>query len=143
VKTIGGVITLLSTAGTGVSETIGWTLSDNTNSYNGTVLITDANGAYTINLPAGLASGTYSLKFKGGTFLSKTLTVNYTGSSLTSQDVSLVNGDIDQDTEVGPGDFEAVIAQFGAAGSADVDNDDEVGPSDFETVVANFGLGDE
>jgi hypothetical protein len=69
--------------------------------------------------------------------------VTLTGSSLTGQDAALKNGDIDQDTEVGPGDFEAVVAQFGAPGDADVDNDGEVGPSDFETVVANFGLGDE
>jgi hypothetical protein len=35
------------------------------------------------------------------------------------------------------------VAQFGGPGDADVDNDGEVGPSDFETVIANFGLGDE
>jgi hypothetical protein len=43
---------------------------------------------------------------------------------------------------VGPGDFEAVVSQFGGTGSADVDNDGEVGPGDFEIIVANFGLGD-
>jgi hypothetical protein len=54
-----------------------------------------------------------------------------------------VNGDIDQDGEVGPGDFEMVVSQFGGTGSADCDNDGEVGPNDFDIIVRNFGLGDE
>jgi hypothetical protein len=143
-KTISGNLELLSTVGSGGTESIGWTLSDGTNTYNGNVSVADVgSSAYSIAIPGGAPNGNYTLKFKGGTFLSKTLNVTLTGSSLTGQDAALKNGDIDQDTEVGPGDFEAVVAQFGAPGDADVDNDGEVGPSDFETVVANFGLGDE
>ena len=55
-------------------------------------------------------------------------------------------GDIDRDGEVGPGDFERVVAAFGSGPAdatwdawADVDFDGEVGPSDFEIVVDNFG----
>lgn len=47
--------------------------------------------------------------------------------------------DIDGDGEVGPGDFELVVSQFGGTGTADIDRDGEVGPSDFEIVVAQFG----
>ena len=54
-------------------------------------------------------------------------------------------GDIDRDCEVGPGDFERVVAAFGSGPAdatwdawADVDFDGEVGPSDFEIVVDNF-----
>ncbi len=141
---ISGNLELLSTVGSGGTESIGWTLSDGTNTYNGDVTVADfGSSAYSINIPSGAPNGNYTLKFKGGTFLSKTLNVTLTGSSLTGQNAALVNGDIDQDTEVGPGDFEAVVAQFGGPGDADVDNDGEVGPSDFETVIANFGLGDE
>lgn len=143
VRTISGAIALQNTAGQGVSESISWNLSNASNSYSGSVSITDVDGDYAFNAPAGLPNGTYSLKFKGGTFLSKTLTVVYSGSSLTGQSVSLVNGDIDQNGEVGPTDFEAVVGQFGTPGSADADNDGEVGPSDFEIVNLNFGLGDE
>jgi hypothetical protein len=85
----------------------------------------------------------YTLRFKGGTFLATTLNVYLSGTSLTSQHATLKNGDIDQDGEVGPSDFELVVAQFGGSGSADVDNDGEVGPADFEIIVVNFGLGDE
>jgi hypothetical protein len=141
---ISGNLELLSTVGSGGTESIDWTLTDGVNSYNGSVSVADAgSSAYSINVPGGAPNGAYTLKFKGGTFLSKTLNVTLTGSSLTGQNAALVNGDIDQDTEVGPGDFEAVVAQFGGPGDADVDNDGEVGPSDFETVIANFGLGDE
>jgi hypothetical protein len=98
-------------------------------------------GAYSFDIPAAAANGAYTLSFDGGTFLKSTFNVTLSGSSLT-QAVSLRNGDIDNDTEVGPGDFEAVVAQFGGPGDADVDNDGEVGPADFEIVIANFGLGD-
>lgn len=145
--TISGSLTLENTSGANAAESIAWTLTPTAggSSFTGTLNITDTapGNAYSFNLPSGAANGSYTLKFKGGTFLSKTISVLLTGSSLTGQDATLKNGDIDQDTEVGPGDFEAVVAQFGNSGDADVDNDGEVGPSDFETVVANFGLGDE
>ena len=86
--------------------------------------------------------GAYTLRFKGGSFLSRSAPV-VLGSGDISLSVSLPNGDSDQDGEVGPSDFEAVVAQFGASGSGDLDNDGEVGPSDFEIVVANFGLQDQ
>jgi hypothetical protein len=57
---------------------------------------------------------------------------------------SLIAGDIDGDNEIGPGDFELIVAAFGGEDpGADVDNDGEVGPSDFEIIVRNFGLGGE
>jgi hypothetical protein len=69
------------------------------------------------------------------------ISVNTVAGAVTGQNYTLYNGDIDGDGEVGPGDFEAVVAQFGNAGEADVDADGEVGPSDFEIIVANFGIG--
>lgn len=140
---ISGDITLNSTVGIGGTETLNWTLSNGTSTYTGTVSVDDAStSTYSINIPPMAANGAYSLKIKGGTFLSDTNSVLLTGTSITS-DFALNNGDIDQDTEVGPGDFEAVVAQFGGPGAADCDNDGEVGPSDFEIIVNNFGIGDE
>ncbi len=144
--TISGNLTLENTGDDGAAgtESIGWTLSNGTNTYTGSVSVDDfGGGAYTLNVPAAAPNGSYTLVFKGGSFLGKTLNVTLTGASLTGQNATLKNGDIDQDGEVGPSDFEAVVAQFGGPGDADVDNDGEVGPSDFETIVANFGLGDE
>ena len=142
--TISGSLTLSNTIGNSGIETIGWTLSNSTNTYAGSLVVTDfGSSAYTLTVPAAAPAGAYTLKFKGGTFLAKTLNVVLTGASLISQNAILKNGDIDQDGEVGPSDFELVVAQFGGVGSADVDNDGEVGPSDFEIIVANFGIGDE
>jgi|688.fasta_scaffold93878_4 hypothetical protein len=142
--TITGTLSLQNTAGNGGTESIGYTATSGSNSFSGTVTVSDTgSSAYTISVPSGTPAGSYSIKFKGGTFLSKTVNVIWTGTAIAGPAVSLKNGDIDQDTEVGPGDFEAVVAQFGNSGDADCDNDGEVGPSDFEIVVGNFGLGDE
>jgi hypothetical protein len=141
--TISGDINLLNTVGIGGTENLTWTLKQGATTYTGSITVDDASiSAYSINIPPMAANGAYFLSIKGGTFLSDTNSVLLTGTSITS-DFALMNGDIDQDTEVGPGDFEAVVAQFGGPGLADCDNDGEVGPSDFETVVNNFGLGDE
>ena len=143
-STISGTVTLQNTSDDGAAgtETITWTLSNGTNSYTSDFTVNDfGGGAYSFDIPAAVANGAYTLSFDGGTFLKSTFNVTLSGSSLT-QAVSLRNGDIDNDTEVGPGDFEAVVAQFGGPGDADVDNDGEVGPADFEIVIANFGLGD-
>lgn len=76
--------------------------------------------------------------------LSESVTVNV-GSAVGAANVNFspLNGDIDRDGEVGPGDFEIVVANFGnataTAEQGDADGDGEVGPGDFEIIVANFG----
>lgn len=67
--------------------------------------------------------------------------------ALSTPMLELYQGDCDNDNEVGPGDFEIVVANFGTVvgdpgvnGSADADGDGEVGPGDFEIIVENFGL---
>jgi hypothetical protein len=62
--------------------------------------------------------------------------------------VTLGNGNCDGDLEVGPSDFETVVANFGINTNdpalGDLDGDLECGPGDFEIVVAAFGnAGDE
>jgi hypothetical protein len=132
-----------STSGSGGNEAITWTLSNGVHSSSGVINVSrQGGGAYSFNIPLGWPTGTYLVRMKGGTFLSSAFLVTLADANVT-MNASLRNGDIDQDGEVGPGDFEQVVAQFGDVGTADVDNDDEVGPSDFETVVANFGLQDE
>jgi hypothetical protein len=142
---VSGNMVLQDTSGSGPAgnEAIGYTMTNGTNTYTGSVNVNRlGGGAYTFNIPFNAPSGAYTLRFKGGTYLAKTYNVNVTGLDLTIA-ASLRNGDINQDGEVGPSDFEAVVAQFGGVGTADVDNDGEVGPSDFEIIIANFGLGDE
>ncbi len=145
IRRIAGTMTLENTAGQGDlgTENINWTLGCGTNTYTGVLNVNQLGGGpYSIEIPPGTPNGAYTLQFKGGTFLSSSYVVNLNGNNIT-RTIRLRNGDIDQDGEVGPGDFEAVVGQFGGPGSADADNDGEVGPSDFEIVVANFGLQDQ
>ncbi len=142
---VAGNLILQDTIGTGTAgnEQIGYVMTNGTITYTGNVHVNQlGGGAYSFNIPFNAPSGAYTLRFKGGTFLAKTRNVVVTGLDIYI-DTSLPNGDVDQDGEVGPGDFEAVVAHFGDSGSADCDNDGEVGPSDFEIIVANFGLEDQ
>jgi hypothetical protein len=145
IRRISGSMTLENTSGQGEAgtEAINWTLGCGTNTFTGVVTVNQlGGGTYSIEIPPGTPNGVYTLQFKGGTFLSSSYVVNLNGNNIT-RTIRLRNGDIDQDGEVGPGDFEAVVGQFGSPGSADADNDGEVGPSDFEIVVGNFGLQDQ
>ena len=144
-KLVSGNLVLQNTSATGAAgnEAIDYTITNGINAYTGSVNVNRlGGGAYSFSTPFSAPNGAYTLRFKGGTFLSSSYNVNVSGPYITVE-ASLRNGDIDQDGEVGPVDFEAVVAQFGDVGNADVDNDGEVGPSDFEIIVANFGLGDE
>lgn len=94
-----------------------------------------------------VAPGTYTAYVKGRTHLRKAIpgvVVNADGADLGS--VSLTNGDVDGDNEVGPGDFGQLSSAFGSVdgdgnwnANADLDRDGEVGPSDFGILSANFG----
>jgi hypothetical protein len=145
IRKISGNMILENTTGQGESgtEAINWILGCGSNTYTGVVNVSQlGGGAYSIEIPLGTPNGAYTLQFKGGTFLSSSYVLNLNGNNIT-RTIRLRNGDIDQDGEVGPGDFEAVVGQFGGPGNADADNDGEVGPSDFEIVVGNFGLQDQ
>lgn len=144
-RTISGSLDLQDTSGdSGFSgEEIGWNLTIGSTSFTGRfTTASSGGGAFSFEIPTWAPFGNYRLRFKGGTFLRSTYNISFDGTSI-PLNISLRNGDIDQDGEVGPGDFEAVVGQFGGPGNADADNDGEVGPSDFEVVVANFGLQDQ
>ncbi len=91
--------------------------------------------------------GLYNMVIKAPTFLSKVLSnVDIQNVGVHGLVATLINGDVDDDGEVGPGDFELVVANFGTSVGpelGDLDRDGEVGPSDFEIVVANFGIAGE
>ncbi|GIV21048.1 MAG: hypothetical protein KatS3mg023_2799 [Armatimonadota bacterium] len=112
-------------------------------------IFTDRNGNYSL----WVEPGTYEVSFKAGHWLR----VNLTGVTLglaeevTGQDVTLTNGDIDDDNEVTLFDFGALVTAFGSMPgdenwnpNADLDGDDEVTLFDFGILVQNFGaIGDE
>jgi subtilisin-like proprotein convertase family protein len=90
-------------------------------------------------------SGIYDVFVSSPYFLRKKISaISVTSASTQLGTVILINGDVDQDGEVGPGDFELIVSNFGNSpatqAEGDLDGDGEVGPGDFEIVVANFGL---
>lgn len=97
-------------------------------------------------------NGIYSARFiTGAPFLNKMISgLSVTGSDISGQSVSMLNGDVNGDNEVGPADFTLLSAAFGSMlgdppfnASADLNGDDEVGPSDFTILSGSFGeLGD-
>jgi DNA-binding beta-propeller fold protein YncE len=103
-----------------------------------TVNVTD-NGSFSYTT---YKRGNYKLSIKPSHWLRKgsaTFAIGRVGASLPS--FFCINGDLDGDNEVGPGDFEIVVADFGnsAPTPGDLDGDGETGPSDFEYVVQYFG----
>jgi hypothetical protein len=128
--------------------------------FGNTAAILGANNNVTFQFPYTVLDGSFSLSgpfeqrysvwIKPSHHLGKNIgiqdftngTIDLTGTPISG----LVNGDVDEDNEVGPGDFEAVVTAFGATPvdatwdlGADLDEDGEIGPGDFEIVVANFG----
>lgn len=84
--------------------------------------------------------------------------VVFPGTSIGGVDISLENGDCDQDNEIAIGDFAIISASFGSSYdtmtgtpfpgpngepwdfAADLNHDDEVNIGDFGIMSANFGL---
>ncbi len=110
----------------------------------------DSSGTYTLD---DVAAGTYDIAFKASHWLRAVVrNVVVTGAAdVTGVDVSLLNGDVDGDNEVGLLDLSALVAAFNSVPGddnwnpdADLDGDGEVGLPDFSVLVRNFGaVGDE
>jgi len=103
----------------------------------------DSSGNFT--LPVGV-SGETLIRAKASHWLAKAVTQDLDAPSETLT-FSLINGDIDGDNEVGPGDFGALSVAFLSVDGdpnwnpeADLDGDGEVGPGDFSILSNNFLL---
>lgn len=117
-------------------------LQPNTETVVATYPITVAGGSFSANV---LQSGVYDLRVDGDQYLGQRfngVTLCYVTPAL---DVMLRNGDIDNDGEVGPGDFAILASSFLSvsgdpnwSAAADLDGDGEVGPGDFSILSSNF-----
>lgn len=111
--------------------------------------VNPTTGEFTLVAPVNV-DPPYRFAVNFGTFLRKVfpspsasaLTDLFTSTGV----VSLVNGDINDDGEVGSTDFDIVVANYGLSpatpSQGDINDDDEVGSADFDLIVANFGLAD-
>lgn len=91
--------------------------------------------------------GQVDVVIKPSNFLSERETVTLTNGSVFLPYLSFINGDINNDNEIGPADFTMLSAAFGSmvgdsnyTAAADLNDDEEVGPADFTILGANFGL---
>lgn len=96
-------------------------------------------------------TGRYDIRVKASHWLArKRLDFAITEVGVTSVNLTLLNGDVDGDNEVGGGDVSALSSAYlSVAGDpnwnieADLDGDGEVGSSDLSVLSTNFGLSGE
>ena len=91
--------------------------------------------------------GMYEITMEGSHWLRESTEGLSFSDDIMGLQFALINGDVDDDNEIGPGDFGALSSAFGSVDgdgnwnlNADLDEDGEVGPSDFGILSANFGL---
>lgn len=91
-------------------------------------------------------AGTYDIYVKADHWLRKAVDNVVLGPTGSIGNISLINGDVNNDNEVGPGDFTILGAAFGNSlgdpgynPAADLNGDEEVGPADFTILSASFG----
>ncbi len=126
-------------------ESISWTLRTPAGVLveQGTTTL-DASGNYSLNTNA-VVNQNYALYLKGRTHLAKRVNLTLI-PAVTGANATLLNGDANNDNEVGPTDFSVLAATFGLfAGDsgfdsrADFNRDGEAGPADFAILARNFG----
>lgn len=111
-------------------------------------LFMDTRGFVTVTAPA---AGTYSVRVKASHWLSKLVTnAPISSNGNYGLRVSLLNGDVDGDNEVGGSDLSEVSTAFLSTSgdpnfseAADLDGDGEVGSSDLSIISTNFLLAGE
>lgn len=103
-----------------------------------------SNGTYSVYSPP--VPGAYDVSIKIGHWLRQTIALGSTNGDL-SQDFTLINGDVDDDNEVGIGDYAGLSSAYGSSNgdpnwlaAADLNGDDSVDIADYAILSANYGL---
>lgn len=93
-------------------------------------------GEYRVFVPG---AGTYQLSTKVTHWLRRTITVT-TGAGGATANISLINGDLDQNNFIDSDDFDILVGAFGNPGPiGDIDESGTVDSDDFDVLVQNFG----
>lgn len=121
--------------------------STSTNSFG----LTDDHSFQCVLPSAGLTPGQIQLDFAPRYCLKRAVPdLQLSEEGVFGFSTQVIPGDLNEDNEVGPGDFSLFAAAFGSQvsdpsflGPADFDLDEEIGPSDFSVFAGSFGeLGD-
>lgn len=108
----------------------------------------NAAGAYSFVLNGSITPGTYDVVAKGSHWLrGRVANVTVTSSGASGVNFSLINGDVDEDNEVGIGDYAVIsgtynkcLGDVGYAAAADLNGDDCVDIADYAILSSNYGL---
>lgn len=96
-----------------------------------------AGGEYSVDAPG---NANYVVSYKGGTWLRKNVAANTTSGNATGANMVLVNSDLDDDNEIGIGDYGILSSAYGSGGPAgDVNGDGSVDIGDYAILSANYG----
>ncbi|MBX7131807.1 MAG: hypothetical protein K1X67_03920 [Fimbriimonadaceae bacterium] len=101
----------------------------------------------TFAVQTNVQSGNYDVAFKGSHWLRDTTSpVAFTATGASAA-FSIINGDIDEDNEVGIGDYAILSFSYGSVPgdgnwnpAADLEGDGEVSIGDYAILSANYGL---
>lgn len=142
-STINGTVLLEDWTASVVGRSMSWQLLDSNGTpvESGTTTL-GAGGVYSITPTT--STGLYTLTMKASHWLKGGVENIALGGTATAN-FSLINGDVDGDNEVGPGDFGQLATAFLSVdgdpnwnANADLDGDGEVGPGDFGILANNF-----
>lgn len=119
--------------------------SSGTTIYSQEVVI-GPGGAFSVDAPNALVAGTYQVYAKIDHWLGKLSSAVTTATATTSVgSLSLKNGDVNNDDEVGAADFSVLASAYDAVTGdpnfvafADLNRDGEVGAADFSILAANY-----
>lgn len=92
-----------------------------------------------------VAPGNYTIKAKASHWLKKGAAITVTASGASGIALTLRNGDVTDDNEVGAADFSVLAAAYDSvqgdpnfAAAADLNGDEEVGAADFSILAASY-----
>lgn len=145
--TFNGTITLNSSDADWSNEQVSFEFVQNGNTVatvSGVQL--SASGAYSFNAPVAVTPGSYDIRVKGDTWLSRLASSVTVANGANAFDLTLTrNGDVNGDNEVGAADFSQLAAAYDSVAGdvnfdalADVNDDGEVGAADFSIIAANY-----
>lgn len=143
-----GQVTLLDFDAATAGRTVAIQLSQAGTVIHGGTATLDSTGNYSFVVTNPFTAGNYDVRIKSSHWLAKaTAGVNITASGATGVSVSLINGDIDDDNEVGIGDYAQLSAAYGSivgdanfSAAADLNGDESVDIGDYAVLSANYGL---
>ncbi len=143
---LSGTVTLGNFSGNVTSIPVTFELLDtaNNNVLASTTMNLGSGGAYVWNVSL---TGTYHLRAKASHWLRRRLSsVNVVSGGVTGLNMSLVNGDVNNDNSINVTDFLQLRAAFGSSSgsgnwnpNADLNGDGSVNVTDFLILRANFG----